>query len=48
VLVGSLHHLGCDWEECPRCAGQLLSCGCHDDGDDDNDWDEEWERDPEW
>jgi hypothetical protein len=22
------HHRGCDCEECPRCHGQLISCGC--------------------
>jgi hypothetical protein len=28
VSPGGQHHLGCDWAECPRCRGQLLSCGC--------------------
>jgi hypothetical protein len=27
---GNYHHLGCDIEECPRCAGQLISCECND------------------
>ncbi len=26
--VGKLHSLGCWWEECPVCTGQLLGCGC--------------------
>jgi hypothetical protein len=30
VNRGGYHHLGCDWERCPRCAGQLISCGCAD------------------
>lgn len=28
VTNGELHVLGCDWENCPRCFGQLLGCGC--------------------
>ncbi|MGH8893689.1 MAG: hypothetical protein ACRDWY_10375 [Actinomycetes bacterium] len=28
VEVGGFHHLGCDMQRCPRCRGQLLSCGC--------------------
>ena len=31
VAVGGFHHPGCDMEECPRCGGQLISCGCLDD-----------------
>jgi Zn finger protein HypA/HybF involved in hydrogenase expression len=25
---GLLHHQHCDVEECPRCHGQRISCGC--------------------
>ena len=26
--VGSVHHHGCDWERCPACHQQSISCGC--------------------
>ena len=35
VLQGQLHVPDCDIEQCPRCRGQLMSCGCLD-LDDDN------------
>lgn len=28
AAVGKFHHPGCDLEECPRCDGQVISCGC--------------------
>jgi hypothetical protein len=31
VAPGGFHHPGCDMEDCPRCGGQLISCGCLDD-----------------
>jgi hypothetical protein len=40
VERGQLHHLGCDWEKCPRCGWQLITCGCWSDGDDDDEEDE--------
>ena len=30
VEFGGYHHPGCDREKCPRCGGQLISCGCLD------------------
>jgi hypothetical protein len=30
VSLGGFHHPGCDLERCPRCANQLLMCGCTD------------------
>ncbi len=33
VAVGGCHHPGCDMEECPKCDGQLISCGCLDEED---------------
>ncbi len=33
IVHGKRHHPGCDVERCPRCEGQLISCGCLDEGD---------------
>ena len=30
VISGGFHHPGCDMEQCPKCGGQLISCGCLD------------------
>jgi hypothetical protein len=30
VQEGELHKPGCDMERCPKCGGQLISCGCKD------------------
>lgn len=28
VKPGEIHWWSCDWEVCPKCGGQLLSCNC--------------------
>ena len=30
VVPGGKHHTGCDYEYCPQCGGQLISCACFD------------------
>lgn len=34
IAKGGNHHPGCDMERCPKCGGQLISCGCLDENDD--------------
>ncbi len=34
IKTGGNHHPGCDMERCPRCSGQLISCGCLSDDND--------------
>ena len=31
IVHGGHHHPGCAAERCPRCGGQIISCGCLDD-----------------
>lgn len=30
IKTGGFHHPSCDVERCPKCGGQLISCGCLD------------------
>jgi hypothetical protein len=32
VKPGKYHHPNCDWESCPRCQRQLISCSCSEQG----------------
>ena len=29
VMWGRIHHNGCDFERCPKCLGQFISCNCN-------------------
>jgi hypothetical protein len=37
IKAGGHHHPGCDMEVCPKCKGQLISCGCLDSEEDEDD-----------
>jgi hypothetical protein len=32
IAPGGKHHPNCDYEKCPKCGGQLISCDCFDAG----------------
>lgn len=38
VKLGGFHHPNCDMEVCPKCKGQLISCGCLDEEDEQDDY----------
>jgi antirestriction protein len=37
VADGGIHHPRCDMVRCPKCDGQLISCGCLDNEEEDDD-----------
>ncbi len=41
VTNGGKHHPGCDMERCPKCNGQLISCGCLDEEEEEEEKEED-------
>lgn len=50
MLLGRVHHPGCDMERCPACEGQSISCGCLWAGEEHlaEDWAEEMDTEQIW